>query len=142
MIKTEIILAIDPGTKKCGYALVDSNLTLLSKNIIYFENLSKKLEELFCDYRIGKVILGDGTNYKKVESAIRQKFPRLTIKLVDERFSTLKARKRYFEMNPPRGIFKLIPVSLRIPPRDYDDIVALLLAENYFESLEDTSETT
>jgi len=29
MPEEEIIIAIDPGTKKCGYTLVDSNLSVL-----------------------------------------------------------------------------------------------------------------
>jgi len=134
MPKAEVVLAIDPGTKKCGYAVVDCNLKLLSRKVISFENFITNLKEIFNNYDIDKVILGDGTNYKIIEAIIKEKFPQINIELVDEKFSTLKARKRYFELYPPQGIFKFIPLSLRVPPCDYDDIVAVLLAEDYFKS--------
>ena len=34
MPEEEIIIAIDPGTKKCGYAVADSNLSILQREII------------------------------------------------------------------------------------------------------------
>ena len=54
--------------------------------------------------------------------------------LIEEKFSTLGARKKYFETHPPRGIFKFIPLSLRVPPDHYDDFAAVLLAEKYFRN--------
>ncbi|MEA1940397.1 MAG: Holliday junction resolvase RuvX [Candidatus Caldatribacteriota bacterium] len=134
MSRIEIILAIDPGTKKCGYAVVDAKLKLKLKKVVSTKDLIVDIKEISHTYSIDKVVLGDGTNYKIIEAIIKEKFPQLNIELADEKFSTLKARKRYFELYPPQGIFKFIPLSLRIPPCDYDDIVAVLLAENYFES--------
>lgn len=46
--------------------------------------------------------------------------------------STLEARDRYWTMYPNRGLQRLIPLGLRVPPRPVDDIVAILLIERYF----------
>jgi len=133
MPEEEIIIAIDPGTKKCGYAVVDSNLSVLQREVTLTEGIIKTIEESFNVYKIDEIILGNGTNYKNIEKRLKNHFPELKIILIEEEFSTLKARKKYFEAHPPRGISKLIPLSLRVPPCHYDDFVAVLLAEKYFK---------
>jgi len=134
MPEEEIIIAIDPGTKKCGYAVVDSNLSVLQREVISTEKITKAIEDSLNIYKINKIILGNGTNYKNIEKRLKNQFPQLKIILIEEEFSTLEARKKYFKAHPPRGILKLIPLSLRVPPSHYDDFAAILLAENYFES--------
>jgi len=134
MPEEEIIIAIDPGTKKCGYAVVDFNLTVLQREVTSTEGIIKIIEDSFNVYKIDEVILGNGTNYKNIEKRLKNHFPKLKIILIEEEFSTLEARKKYFEAHPPRGISKLIPLSLRVPSCHYDDFVAVLLAEKYFKN--------
>lgn len=134
MLKDEIIVAIDPGTRKCGYAVVDSNLSVLQREVTPTDKIINNIEDSFKVYKINKIILGDGTNYNRIEKKLKNYFPRLKIILIEEDFSTLEARKKYFEAHPPRGISKLIPLSLRVPPCQYDDFVAVLLAEKYFKN--------
>jgi RNase H-fold protein (predicted Holliday junction resolvase) len=134
MPEEEIIIAIDPGTKKCGYAFVDSSLSVLQKEVISSEKITKTIEDSLNIYKINKIILGNGTNYENIEKRLKNQFPQLKIILIEEEFSTLEARKKYFETHPPRGILKIIPLSLRVPPCHYDDFVAILLAEKYFKN--------
>ncbi len=134
MSEEEIIIAIDPGTKKCGYAVVDSDTSVLQKEVIPTDNIINNIKDSLKAYKINKIILGDGTNYKNIEKRLKNHFPQLKIILIEEEFSTLEARKKYFKANPPRGISKLIPLSLRVPPCHYDDFVAVLLAERYFRN--------
>ncbi len=134
MPEEEIIIAIDPGSKKCGYAVVNSNLSVLRREVTSIEGIIKTIEDSFNVYKIDEIILGNGTNYKNIEKRLKNHFPELKIILIEEEFSTLEARKKYFEAHPPRGIFKLIPLSLRVPPCYYDDFVAVLLAEKYFRN--------
>jgi len=135
MPEEEIIIAIDPGTKKCGYVVVDSNLSvlLLQREVISTEEITKAIEDSLKIYKIDKIILGNGTNYKNIEKRLKNHFPQLKIILIEEKFSTLEARKKYFEAHPPQGVSKLIPLSLRVPPCNYDDFAAFLLAEKYFK---------
>ena len=134
MSEEEIIISIDPGTKKCGYAAVDSNLSVLQRKVIPTEKIAGTIEDSLNIYKINKIILGNGTNYKNIEKRLKNHSPELKIILIEEEFSTLQARKKYFKAHPPRGIFKLIPLSLRVPPCHYDDFVAVLLAEKYFRN--------
>jgi RNase H-fold protein (predicted Holliday junction resolvase) len=134
MSEEEIVIAIDPGTKKCGYAVVDSNLSVLQREVISTEKIAKNIEDSLNIYKINKIILGNGTNYKNIEKRLKNQFPQLKIILIEEKFSTLEARKKYFKAHPPRGISKLIPLSLRVPPCHYDDFVAVILAEKYFKN--------
>jgi formamidopyrimidine-DNA glycosylase len=57
--------------------------------------------------------------------------PLLPVCLVEERGSTLAARERFWQLEPPRGWRRLLPAGLRQPPRDWDDVVAQLLLERY-----------
>jgi len=134
MPEEEIIIAIDPGTKKCGYAVVDSSLSVLQREVISIEETTKAIENSLNIYKIDKIILGNGTNHKSIEESLKNHFSQLKIILIEEKFSTLGARKKYFEAHPPRGIFKFIPLSLRVPPGYYDDFVAIILAEKYFKN--------
>ena len=133
MPEEEIIIAIDPGTKKCGYAVADSNISILQREVIPTDKIVEIITDSLNIYKIDKIILGNGTNYKNIEESLKNHFSKLKIVLIEEKFSTLEARKKYFEEHPPRGIFKLIPLSLRVPPCSYDDFVAVLLAEKYFK---------
>jgi len=134
MPEEEIIIAIDPGTKKCGYAVADSNLSILQREVISTDKIVETITDTLNIYKIDKIILGNGTNYKNIEESLKNHFSKLKIVLIEEKFSTLEARKKYFEAHPPRGIFKLVPLSLRVPPCRYDDFVAVLLAEKYFRN--------
>ncbi|MBU1290634.1 MAG: Holliday junction resolvase RuvX [bacterium] len=134
MPEEEIIIAIDPGIKKCGYAVVDSTLSVLQREVISTEKIAKTIEDSLNIYKINKIILGNGTNYKNIEERLKNHFLQLKIILIEEDFSTLEARKKYFEAHPPRGILKIIPLSLRVPPCHYDDFVAVILAEKYFRN--------
>ena len=134
MPEEEIIIAIDPGTKKCGYAVVDSNLSVLQREVITTGKIVETITDSLNIYKIDKIILGNGTNYKNIEESLKNHFSKLKIVLIEEKFSTLEARKKYFEAHPPQGLSKLIPVSLRVPPCYYDDFVAFLLAEKYFRN--------
>ena len=76
--------------------------------------------------------MGDGTTSQawreQIESSLSTD---IEIAVVDEKNSTLEARDRYWTMYPPRGLQRLIPRGMRIPPRPVDDIVAILLLERY-----------
>jgi RNase H-fold protein (predicted Holliday junction resolvase) len=68
---------------------------------------------------------------EKLESILSTQ---ITVAMVDERNSSVEARDRYWQMYPPKGLTRLIPKSLRVPPRPIDDIVAILLIERYLKN--------
>jgi RNase H-fold protein (predicted Holliday junction resolvase) len=80
--------------------------------------------------------MGDQTTAKRWKQQLYDQLADpLNVILVDERYTSLEARDRYWQMYPPKGFAKLIPQGFRQPPRPIDDIVAILLIERYLNRL-------
>ena len=126
------VLGLDPGTRKCGYALLpgagEKPLTL---GIAPLEALRQRLRELLAAHPVAIAAIGRGTNAAAV-AEIAQALG-LRVELVDERETTLLARSRYFEDHPPRGWRRLVPRGMLLPSRPIDDYAALLIAERYLK---------
>lgn len=94
------------------------------------------LQSLYQQYDISVVVMGNQTTAKIWRKQLGEALPEsIEIIMVDERYSTLEARDRYWQMYPPQGLARLIPEGLRSPPRPIDDIVAILLIERYLKSV-------
>ncbi len=126
------ILGLDPGRDKCGLAVMDSKQKVIFHQVINSDSAIAKIKELSIQFTIDLIVMGDGTTSKswgeKIESGLREKIPLVT---VNEKNSTLEARDRYWTMYPSKGLQRLVPQGLRVPPRPVDDIVAILLIERY-----------
>lgn len=126
--EAEAVLGIDPGTRKCGYAVVTGiGLTPLDLGIVPTERLGDSLRALLACHPIRAVALGGGTHAGIVGKIVAELG--VPVSIVDERETTLLARERYFQANPPRGWRRLIPRGMLLPPRPIDDYAALLIAE-------------
>ena len=134
-----LVLAIDPGSAKCGVALLagtpgsDESQTVC-RAVVEREALSETISRLTIQHTPDVVVIGNGTRHEDVleELKLAASAP---IRVVDEYATTLAARKLYFEENPPRGWRRLIPRSMQLPPAPYDDYVAILLARRYLKTL-------
>jgi RNase H-fold protein (predicted Holliday junction resolvase) len=93
------------------------------------------LEQLRQRFPISTIVLGDQTGSKQWKNTLTQLHDPPRIMVVDERYTSLEARDRYWQMYPPTGLAKLMPQSLRTIPRPIDDIVAILLIERYLNRL-------
>lgn len=113
----------------------------LDRNLFYHEVIPADqaiavLNSLRQNYPISMMVMGNQTTAKQWKSDLEQNLDEpLKIVMVDERYSTLEARDRFWQMFPPQGLTKLIPQGIRTPPRPIDDIVAILLIERYLVSL-------
>ncbi|MFN3684104.1 MAG: pre-16S rRNA-processing nuclease YqgF [Fimbriimonadaceae bacterium] len=129
----KVVLAVDPGTAKCGLALVrrgpDQKIQLLWRKIARTEELAAAVSEAFAVRRPDLAIVGSGTHSKPVVHVLRESAPSLGILIVDEKNTTMQARERYWEHNPRRGWRRLLPSTMLVPPEPFDDFVALILAE-------------
>ena len=130
----DTLLAIDPGRKRCGIALVNSDLRYLAGSVIKNEDLVDNLRGYIKKYGIRNMIVGSGTNSEIIITTVKEKFPEIFVTIIPERDTTIEARKYYFEYNPPRGWLRIIPSSLRIPPRPYDDFAAYAIARRFFRN--------
>ena len=124
------ILGVDPGTRKCGFAVVSAiGEPPLEIGIAALEELPAVLAGLRERHGCAVVALGGGTHAAPVGQALR--LLGFSVELVDERETTLRARARYFQAHPPRGWKRLIPRGMLLPPRPIDDYAALLIAERF-----------
>ena len=135
---TPTILGFDPGRDKCGLAVVGLDKALHYHQVILSSDVSVTIQNLRETYPISSIVMGDQTSSKQWQKQLSDLPNAPRIMLVDERYSSLEARDRYWKMYPPKGIGKLLPQSLRSIPRPIDDIVAILLVERYLNRLTGT----
>jgi RNase H-fold protein (predicted Holliday junction resolvase) len=127
-----IVLGIDPGRKKCGLAVVCSQRGVLAHQVVPTEALGSAVQALIAELAPAQLVLGDGTQSKTVLEILGSALP---IAVISEGHTTERARVRYWQENPPRGLMRLWPTSLRTPPIPMDDWAAVILAEDWLISL-------
>jgi RNase H-fold protein (predicted Holliday junction resolvase) len=126
-------LGFDPGKDKCGVAVVDEQGQAHFWEVIQTAVVIEQLLALCPQWQVAQVVMGDRTTAKQWQSRLRLALPNIPIDLVDEHNSTLEARNLYWEMYPARGLQRLLPPGMRLPPRPIDDLVAILLVRRYLE---------
>ena len=134
-IKT--ILGLDPGRDKCGLAIARKG-AILHHQVVDSSSAIATIRDLFKKYDVDLIVMGDGTTSKDwCEKIKASSVENLSVVTVNEQNSTLEARDRYWLMYPPKGLQRIVPPGLRVPPCPVDDIVAILLIERYLSSLVD-----
>ncbi|WP_398321897.1 resolvase [Vulcanococcus sp.] len=124
------LVALDPGRSKCGLVLSDHDgLELLAAGVLPAPACLNQIQTWAAAELCHTVLLGNGTG----SAPWRQWLAPLPLQLlvVPEAGTTLAARRRYWQLEPPRGWRRLLPEGLRLPPRDVDDVVAQLLLERH-----------
>lgn len=132
-MEARTVLAIDPGSSKCGLALVrreeSGEITLLWRTIGDADSIEEELDKAIAVEPYNLVIVGSGTRSRPIVHRIREHLPSVGVLVVDERDTSLMARERYWEHHKRRGWRRLIPATLQVPPEPVDDFVAVILAE-------------
>lgn len=123
------VIAIDPGTDKCGLAVLGADRQVLYQAVVPLAELAESVVRLREGFEVSHLGIGDRTGAKQVEEILTEVCPDLRLCRVPEDMTSLMARRRYWIDYPPRGLQRLIPLSLRIPPRPIDDYAAVILAE-------------
>ena len=124
------VIAIDPGKCKCGLVMVDLNQKKVDRALVLdTEFLPKYLKTLNTLENISKVLIGNGTtckqNIEKLESIMQD------LIIVEEKNTTFRAKKRYFELFPIRGLKKFLPKEIFIINKNLDAVSALIILEDY-----------
>jgi RNase H-fold protein (predicted Holliday junction resolvase) len=127
------VLGLDPGTRKCGYAVVTAvDAPPLALGIIAIETLAERLREVVAATPVALAAIGRGTNATVVADVVRSLG--VAVELVDERETSLLARARFFRDHPPRGWRRIVPRGMLLPDRPIDDYAALLIAERFLKA--------
>ncbi len=123
-------LSIDPGKFKCGLVLVDVKKKKVDQAIVLnTELLPNYVKTLKNVENISKVIIGNGTT--SGENIKKLKFIKNDLIIFEEKNTTLRAKKRFFELFPIKGIKFLIPKEFFLINKNLDAISALIILEDY-----------
>ena len=124
------LISIDPGKCKCGLVLVDINKKKVDQAIVInTESLPRHVKNLKRVEKISKVIIGNGTTSK--ENVEKLEFIKNDLIIFEEKNTTYRAKKRYFELFPIRGLKMLLPKELFILNKNLDAVSALIILEDY-----------
>ncbi len=139
---SDCIVAIDPGSAKCGLAVVSRDGAIPFRSIVATPNLTDELLRVVNVYRPVEIIVGNGTGSKPLLESVRKTLSAsIPIRSVPESHTSEEARKRFIMEVPPRGIQRLLPRTLRTPSRPYDDYVAVILGERYWQFVLDEADS-
>ena len=124
------VLSIDPGKSKCGLVLAEINeKKIYEARVINSELLENHIKNLNNVEDISKIIIGDGTTSKETKQKLN--FFKNEIITFEEKNTTYRAKKRYFELFPIKGLKFLIPREVFIINKNLDAISALIILEDY-----------
>ena len=124
------LVSIDPGKNKCGLVLAEICEKKVYKAIILkSEFLENYLRNLITAEDIEQIIIGNGTTSRE----IREKLFIFKKEIItfEEKNTTFRAKERYFELFPIRGLKFLIPREVFILNKNLDAISALIILEDY-----------
>ena len=123
-------LSIDPGKCKCGLVLAEITEKKVYKAIILkTELLETYVRNLNNIENISKIIIGNGTTSGEIRRKID--FFKKEIITFEEKNTSYRAKARYFELFPIRGLKCLIPREVFILNKNLDAISALIILEDY-----------
>ena len=123
------IAALDPGRSKCGLVRTDEQrLQLVSAAVLPPEATLARLRQWQAEAPVSLLVLGSGTGSAPWRHSLKGL---VDVQMIEEGGTTLAARRRYWQLMPPRGWRRWLPQGLRQPPRDWDDVVAQVLLERW-----------
>ena len=133
------IIAIDPGLHKCGLVIADLKEkkvyeALVIKSPLLLNYVKKKYQK----EKNLQFLIGNGTSSKNFIKDLNYLTPNLLI--VEEKNSTYRAKLRYFEIFPLKGIKSLLPREIFILDKNLDALAALIIMEDHFNIKFDVSE--
>lgn len=124
------VLGVDPGRSKCGLAVLNEARECLQRAVVAREDLASVVRQWTERWKIERLVVGGSTGSRAVVQELRS-VAEVDVVVVDEFRTTDRARERYFRDNPPRGLWRLVPLGLQTPPVAIDDYAALVMAEEY-----------
>ena len=132
--KQRWVLAIDPGSAKCGYAIVLEDCTCSEKGVVPVGELFQTLQSLYLPPLPEAIVVGKCGWTSIVTDIIGKLGPEIPIVLVDETNSTYEARPLYFKEHPPIGIWWFVPLGLQTPGRPIDDYAAWIIGKRWWQA--------
>lgn len=130
---TKLCLGIDPGRSKTGLALVNGAGKIVKLHIAESQNIDNEIVEFIKNSCPVHIVLGNGTNSRNIGESVKRVLPDVMVTVVEEAHSTEEARTLYWQENPPKGMKKLIPLGMLVPPVPLDAYAAVILVRRFLE---------
>ena len=126
------LVSIDPGKCKCGLVLADLYQKRVDQAVVLNTAfLPQYLKTLNSSVNISKVIIGNGTTSR--QNIEKLEFIKNDLIIVEEKNTTFRAKKRYFELFPTRGLKTLLPKEIFIMNKNLDAVSALIILEDFYK---------
>ena len=133
------VISIDPGISKCGIVVADVNEKKVYEALVINSNfLLIFIKRKYQEENSIKFLIGNGTSSQFHIEHLNQFLPDLII--AEEENSTYKAKERYFQIFPLKGLQCLLPREVFIWNKNLDALAALAILEEYFKFKFDVSE--
>ncbi|MEN9214311.1 MAG: pre-16S rRNA-processing nuclease YqgF [Gloeomargarita sp. DG02_4_bins_56] len=126
-----VILGFDPGRDKCGVVVRSAEGEWPVQQVVPAGSALRVIGDLYQQYRPDVLVMGDQTTGKQWRQKLQEVLPHINLVTVDERYSTLEAQRKYWELYPAQGWRRLLPSGMRPLPRPVDDLAARILVERY-----------
>lgn len=141
MSGADAVLSIDPGTRKCGVAVVQSAKSaesdvkpaVLFRAVVETGALADAITPLLSRFSLAALLIGDSTGSRAVLDRLRPLFPEgFPVHFVSETRTSERARTRWCAENAPAQVWMRILPGFRTPTEPVDDWAAVILAEDWF----------
>ena len=133
------VITIDPGISKCGVTIADVNEKKVYEAVVIKSHLLLKyVKKKYQKEKNFQFLIGNGTSSKNYINDLKQFVPNLII--AEEKNSTYRAKQRYFEIFPLRGLKCFLPREVFILNKNLDALAALIIMEDYLNMKFDVSE--
>ena len=156
-IHDAIVLGLDPGRDKIGFAAARRDKSLLFSGILPSREdtvweralgYEEDVKEIFSPWlrecpasnteglKLSLIVVGNGTCSAPLLQRVRR-CARCEVFCVDEHGTTLEARRLYWLLHRPSWWQRLLPQGMRVPPRPLDDLAAWAIANRGIERTEE-----
>ena len=135
------VISIDPGKSKCGLTIVDMEEKKVYEALVIRSSLVLNYVRRECkkDKRI-KILIGNGTGSKNFVKPLNKIASDVII--AAEKNSTYRAKERYFDIFPLKGIKSILPREIFIINKNLDALAALIILEDFYRIKFDVTEMT
>ena len=133
------VISIDPGKSKCGLTIVDMEEKKVYEALVIRSSLLLNYVRRECkkDKRI-KILIGNGTGSKNFVKPLNKIASDVII--AAEKNSTYRAKERYFDIFPLKGIKSILPREIFIINKNLDALAALIILEDFYRIKFDVTE--
>jgi RNase H-fold protein (predicted Holliday junction resolvase) len=133
-----VILAVDPGMRKIGWALVEEGGRATGQGILALGGWEEELAGRIDLSGVKVVVVGNGTNTLNIEQALTRLCPQARLCVVDEAGSTVDAwqlkRGEQAGSNPFRQLW--LWIDQLVNAANVDDYAARVLAKRWLDGRE------